>query len=203
MKLHLALRSAAALALMAPAAAAANTLVDTGTPTGATNYTLSPVQDLAAYFSIGSATTITGIQGYIQNFGGGGPITATLYSDGAVPVAANALFSVSFAGPGGEAWTGANGLNWAVGAGNFWLAFESTGIFGMRDGAPSPVVGYAYSYDNGPWVRYDDFDLGIRVFGGAVVPEPGTWALLVLGFGAIGAGMRARRRPQVRVRFAA
>lgn len=26
------------------------------------------------------------------------------------------------------------------------------------------------------------------------VPEPAAWALLILGFGAVGAGMRTRRR---------
>lgn len=36
----------------------------------------------------------------------------------------------------------------------------------------------------------------------AAVPEPGTWALMVLGFGAVGYAMR-RRRATVRVAFAA
>jgi hypothetical protein len=31
--------------------------------------------------------------------------------------------------------------------------------------------------------------------GVAAVPEPGTWALMLLGFGAIGGSMRRRRRP--------
>lgn len=35
--------------------------------------------------------------------------------------------------------------------------------------------------------------VGIGSVGGAV-PEPSTWALLILGFGAIGAGMRRQRR---------
>lgn len=30
-------------------------------------------------------------------------------------------------------------------------------------------------------------------FAGAVVPEPSAWALLILGFGAVGAGMRRRK----------
>lgn len=37
----------------------------------------------------------------------------------------------------------------------------------------------------------------------AAVPEPGTWLLMLLGFGAIGASLRSRRdRDSVRVRFA-
>lgn len=34
------------------------------------------------------------------------------------------------------------------------------------------------------------------------VPEPGTWMLLLLGFGAIGFSMRFRRKDQARVQFA-
>lgn len=36
----------------------------------------------------------------------------------------------------------------------------------------------------------------------AAVPEPATWAMMLLGFGAIGFGMRRRRSDSVRVRFA-
>jgi hypothetical protein len=30
----------------------------------------------------------------------------------------------------------------------------------------------------------------------AAIPEPGTWAMLLLGFGAVGAAIRNRRRVQ-------
>lgn len=36
----------------------------------------------------------------------------------------------------------------------------------------------------------------------AAVPEPATWAMMLLGFGAIGFGMRRRRSDMARVRFA-
>ena len=34
------------------------------------------------------------------------------------------------------------------------------------------------------------------------VPEPSTWAMMILGFGAIGGMMRGKRRETVRVRYA-
>lgn len=36
----------------------------------------------------------------------------------------------------------------------------------------------------------------------SAVPEPATWATMLLGFGLMGAAMRYRRRPKVSVRFA-
>ena len=36
----------------------------------------------------------------------------------------------------------------------------------------------------------------------AAVPEPGTWAMMLLGFGAMGAAMRSRRKQKVTVRYA-
>jgi PEP-CTERM motif len=36
----------------------------------------------------------------------------------------------------------------------------------------------------------------------AAVPEPSTWAFLILGFGAIGAAMRTTRRANIRVSYA-
>ncbi|WP_194954706.1 PEPxxWA-CTERM sorting domain-containing protein [Sphingopyxis solisilvae] len=41
-----------------------------------------------------------------------------------------------------------------------------------------------------------------RMTSAAAVPEPATWALMLIGFGAIGFGMRRRRADSVRVRFA-
>lgn len=41
---------------------------------------------------------------------------------------------------------------------------------------------------------YDNVTFGSAVAGGGVVPEPYTWAMMLLGFGMLGTGMRYRRR---------
>ncbi|MEO6091573.1 MAG: FxDxF family PEP-CTERM protein [Novosphingobium sp.] len=43
---------------------------------------------------------------------------------------------------------------------------------------------------------------GNATFDPAAVPEPATWAMMLLGMGAIGVGMRRRRGETARVRFA-
>lgn len=52
------------------------------------------------------------------------------------------------------------------------------------------------------WVTFNSMDAGtftLTYGGAAYVPEPATWALMILGLGAIGAAMR-RSRPAL-VRF--
>ncbi|MBL8772788.1 MAG: PEPxxWA-CTERM sorting domain-containing protein [Phenylobacterium sp.] len=39
-----------------------------------------------------------------------------------------------------------------------------------------------------------DFTRTVRAGGGGIVPEPSTWALMILGFGAAGSALRANRR---------
>ena len=49
-------------------------------------------------------------------------------------------------------------------------------------------------------IAYDNITLGSSTPGGGgnVVPEPGTWAMMLIGFGAIGFTMRRRKRLQHR-----
>lgn len=89
-------------------------------------------------------------------------------------------------------------------------SFRFNWIPGMFD--PNVDATYNVSFDNSiVSALYDDASgpqaagAGDRflsidaVFGaGAAVPEPSTWALLILGFGLIGAAMRRRDAPTVR-----
>jgi hypothetical protein len=75
-------------------------------------------------------------------------------------------------------------------SGYTWLADRQ--LFGPGLNRPTDTFGF-YGEQGIPQVNLS--------FGDAVIPEPGTWALLILGFGAIGAAMRRTRR-SVGVSFA-
>jgi hypothetical protein len=60
-------------------------------------------------------------------------------------------------------------------------------------------AGTAYSIDFGGTANqtaFDDITFGSATPGTGAVPEPATWALLFLGFAAIGGAMRSQKRRQ-------
>jgi PEP-CTERM motif len=170
-------------------------VVDTGTPTGTTNFTLNPSQDLAGLFTLSEATTVESVEGYI-NGGAGSTGTITIYGNGPTPSAANILFTGSFTtseAPNPGAWQGVFGQNWNLGAGSYWVSFSSDGAHGMFAGAPNPFSAYAFT-NNGTWFQFP-LNIGIRISGGAggpIVPEPTSWAMMIAGFGLVGGVMRRR-----------
>ncbi len=72
------------------------------------------------------------------------------------------------------------------------LTFGYDGAFSTLDThdltAYSDIVGLVMSSDDGAGVVYDNF----RFNAGARVPEPGTWALLIAGYGLVGSALRRR-----------
>ena len=51
-------------------------------------------------------------------------------------------------------------------------------------------------------IVFDDVTFGSVTPGGGAVPEPATWAFMILGFGAIGGAMRRQRKANVKVSYA-
>lgn len=201
MKKFALLVAAGAAALSSPAMAAF--VVDTGSPTPAgINWSFDPGQSLAAFFTLASATTIQSVEGYI-NTSAGSTVTIAIHSNGALPVAANTLFSSSLTttGNGTDAWQGVFNQNWALNAGSYWVSFANTGLGGMRGNAPNPLSNYAFT-SSGNWNDFSGLNIGVRLGDSltAGVPEPASWALMIAGFGLVGGAMR-RRRETVRVSF--
>ncbi|WP_375291411.1 PEPxxWA-CTERM sorting domain-containing protein [Qipengyuania sp.] len=90
----------------------------------------------------------------------------------------------------------------ALQAGRYWMSVSfQTAISRWNsydNGGPQTTSNQWVFYGNSPGFQANVYDLGYRIRGdvtGVAVPEPGTWAMLILGFGAVGAGLRKRRVP--------
>ncbi|MFN9499027.1 MAG: PEPxxWA-CTERM sorting domain-containing protein [Erythrobacteraceae bacterium] len=181
-------------------------LVDTGPgPEGPTGWTLDPSQSLAAEFVLRQDSTITSVEGWIASILDGSLFTASIFSDGG-NVPGSVLFSSSFAGgaPGTGQWQGAYGLSWNLAAGTYWVGFSGqSGLGSMPNSSANPLGNEAFTLE-GNWVGFDNLSIGARIRGNqgfnnpntGAVPEPSTWAMLILGFFGVGAAIRSARREQ-------
>ncbi|MBB4618092.1 PEPxxWA-CTERM sorting domain-containing protein [Sphingomonas abaci] len=179
---------AATLVIAAPAQAA--TIVDTGKPVGGDNpIALNPNQSLAGRFLLTSATVLTDIQGFI----GSSPnaeITIAIRDGVAAP--GNVLYSGSLTAVRTASFQGLSDLNWMLDAGQYWVSFASSGYSSMMPGAPRPMTQTAYLDPRWGWQSYP-MSMGVRISGvAAAVPEPATWAMMIVGFGVAGGALRRR-----------
>ena len=72
-----------------------------------------------------------------------------------------------------------------------WLHFESTGIANITGNTT-----FDFAYDSFGFPA-KDFVIDKVFFGTPDVPEPASWALMLVGFGAVGGVMRSRRSAAV------
>ena len=209
-----------AFAGMAGLANAAPALADTiaSTPSGIGYcrsggcWSLYSVQTLAAHFSVSETTHITSVLGWLAP-GYDDTVTISLLQSSGAPgpnaLPGQALQSASFAFarlPGDSdyyysRWAGVSGLDWTIAAGDYWISFAAgnttgSGVDTMGPFAGPSANGFAYyNSGNGYWLRNDALNLGFRVLGDvpSAAPEAASWAMMIVGFGAIGAAARRRR----------
>lgn len=134
-------------------------------------------------------------------------MTIKIFTDGG-EVPGSVLYSGVFSTvvSDGE-WQGLSGLNWSLTSGTYRVGFEGDGpSFAFADympyGAPNQLLNEAVGSSSG-YNPGDSLAIGVRIFGQqGGVPEPGAWAHLILGFGAVGGAMRHRTGAGVRARAA-
>jgi hypothetical protein len=209
------IRFPGAVALLALAAAPAmadplyQSAAFTGDDTG--EYILTNNNLMGGVFTLTSATRITDIGAQFGGFPGGEIFGAVVRVDPATglpagpstDIASIALGHAVFAVSGGT-HDQSVALPLLLAAGSYAVVFGSgqfgaTGFAGLGDlNDPIGDSTLIRSFFGPDWDSFGDN--GVRVFvNGAAVPEPASWGLMLLGFGAVAAGLRVRRRS---VRFA-
>jgi hypothetical protein len=193
MKLGNILTAALVAASLSASSASATVLIDTITApySPGAGWAVDKSQTVALRFSSGTATTITDITAYIGsvgsiNFG----IMADLAGAPSGSFLDSTVVSLSTSNP-----VILSSLNWSVVAGStYWLAaIAPDGNFAGWN-YDSSVGTFAYTF-NGQWIvnssvpRPEASVVGIS----GAVPEPSTWAMMILGFAGVGF-MAYRRR---------
>jgi hypothetical protein len=207
---------AAALAVAAVSSAQAQSVFNTGTPTGGLSManSIDAADWMAESFTLTSTTTIDSILAYAKSSAdgvdAGQSFTVALYGSKTVSGALvpklnwNApnqgqldQFTATYTQGGG--WIGQTGLNWTLGAGTYFVAVEvgaNDGVQGLVlptgvSHVPSAVAlytgGQAYAADTTP--ALDAFGLQVMA-----VPEPNAGALMLAGFVVMAGALRRRNR---------
>lgn len=214
-RLQSALALAGALAVSAALPAHAQSVLNTGKPTGGVvgADSIDSVDWMAESFTLTSKTTIDSIFTYVNSTAAdeGLGFTVALYgSKGAagsqvpsINFFANnqgqlAQFNATYTAGGG--WTGQSGLNWTLDAGTYFVAIETdgSGVQGLvlptggLKTLPSALAFYTggNGYDSDPAISTDAF--GLQVNAVSAVPEPSTFAMMALPLALF--GLFARRR---------
>jgi len=192
-------------AVQSDIASASTVILDTGTPQGTAFPILNSIDWYAAEFAATAGEKITQLSAYLKpNTGGQGTaFTFAVYSNTGFINGRNltAQYSVgaTFEGSG---WNSA-AANWTVPTtGDYWVVLE------MSSSALDLVTETSDTTGTVPALAFADATASSHIFAKqtvapfgievTAVPEPSTWAMLILGFAGIGVlAYRRRSRPAV------
>lgn len=156
---------------------------------------LTPVGTFAnLYFGLNGAGSNLGFE--IST----GGVRAFVPANGSNAVLSSGLFSTAASADG-------LGLEFALDNSLFTsaitgLTYANTQVFPTNGSNVRLNLSQSFDYSvAGGQAFYGNDRLGLVTIGGAV-PEPATWAMMMLGFGVLAAAMRRRSKTTVRVRFA-
>jgi hypothetical protein len=186
--------------------AAAVTLVDTGQPSPANPNDFTSDRYRAGQFRLDSAATITAVERFASVFQRGSA-EFRIYADaGGLPGAAVPGLEYPFVAEISDyGWIRASGLDWTLGPGTYWLALGW--VLNTQDGPARFAAPFCPGQDTACIPNALLLEAGVDSFNpwtwgprgartgwrieGDVIPEPG--ALVLLGLGLAGIGLRRRR----------
>ena len=199
----------------------AATLFDTGQPDNTASYSIydygqGDARAVAARITLSDTYTINQVDGWFgSTLAGQDQILVSIHrtsqTGGLGEVLAQDIGVVPAFAPGtpSASWVSTftdNGPT--LQPGDYWISFAADAAnpqacrCAMLAFAPNPILFGAYrnNFTGGNWSERE-MNFGLRVFGtaAAAVPEPATWAMMIGGFGLLGAS--ARRRMAVSTSF--
>jgi hypothetical protein len=204
----------AALALVAAAGTPAHALdlINTAPPsTGASFNAISSNDWLAEKFTVSGPAVINSLEAFLVSTDSandaGKTFTVALYSNSGANLPALNWFAdsqgqlaqatVTYTADG---WNGVSGLNWAVGAGSYWLAIEQYGggaeagsLFAATSATPAALAVAFYSGGTGYQATGASDTFGLHISATPAVPEPSSMALVLVSLGLIGWSARRAR----------
>ncbi|WP_375393237.1 PEPxxWA-CTERM sorting domain-containing protein [uncultured Sphingomonas sp.] len=160
--------------------------------TGATDYAFpfDGMTPVTPSYTLGPVTFMGPVRGYNDGaFGAGVPY---LYSQATLRISSTASAVGFFLG----SYYGARTIGYGFG--------EATGSFAVPGRPDSAFIGFVNTTGTvaGTFTTDDELDTIRFVTGNAgAVPEPASWALMILGFGAVGGVMRRRGKVDTRVSY--
>lgn len=163
----------------------------------------------AARFALSEAARIEAVEAFMMPQSGS-TFTVAVARDSSGFIGEELLAAQASATQSQWGWNGARTLSLTLDPGAYWAVFQvrsTDDLSAIINGdVPRPVSAYAYrsvfmGMDSG-WTN-SNLQFGLRVSGEdiptplpSVVPEPGTWTLMIAGFAFVGASLRRQSRLQ-------
>ena len=209
-----------AFALAGTSPASAATIFDTGEPTPINGvfslFNVAPdnFQNIASRFTLTQTTSITRIESFFNRVSPFPPLrnefivsvhrNSASGQPGDVIASQGRSVPLLFGDGRNEGWAGGfTDGSLVLGPGDYWASFSvdpnnpANCSCALLSSAQTvvPIAAFRNQFTGSGWlVRQSSF--GFRVFGDpllSAVPEPSSWAMLIIGFGFVGSGLRMRR----------